>query len=83
MQQVLEAPSLQADIREPIAIDDGDRAAEPTPQPITLRRAIMSAFKRSKPQHLPTCANTKTTHEAALDRICRIDPYLYIRAMAG
>jgi hypothetical protein len=83
MQQVLEAPEYQDEERHAIAIEDGDSAAEPTRQPASLLRAIVSVFTRPRSRHLPThTVVAKPRYESAVDRLCRIDPYLYIRAIS-
>jgi len=84
MQQVLEAPKYQDEERHAIAIEDGCSAAESTRQPASLLRAIASVFTRPKSRHVPVHTDVvKPRYESAVDRICRIDPYLYIRASAG
>lgn len=83
MQQVLEAPQIQDEARKPIAIDNGGSAAKQTQPPVTLLRSVMSVFVQPRPQHIPAGADTVIPHESALDRISRIDPYLYIRSLAG
>ena len=82
MQQVLEASEYQD--KERHAIEDGYSAAESTRQPASLLRAIASVFTRPKSRHVPVHTDVvKPRYESAVDRICRIDPYLYIRAIAG
>jgi len=82
MQQVLEAPECQDEER--YAIEDGSSTAEPPRQPISLLRAIISVFSRPKSRHIPLYNGVpKPRYESAVDRICRIDPYIYIRAIAG
>jgi hypothetical protein len=84
MQQVLEAPECQDKERHAIAIEDGFSTAEPLRQPTSLLRAIISVFSRPKSRHIPVYNGVpKPRYESAVDRICRIDPYLYIRAIAG
>lgn len=93
MQQVLEAPEIQDEERSPIAIEDGHTwvnpqawaapTAEKTRQPITWLRSVMSASTRPRSQHIPRYAAPTEQQESALDHICRIDPYLYIRALSG
>ena len=93
MPQVLEAPEIQAEPRRPIAIDDGYPsairhevvmpAAQQPRQSKTLLRSVMSLFALPKHEPLPGCIVRPERHEAALDRICRIDPYLFIRALSG
>jgi hypothetical protein len=96
MQQVLEAPSIQD--KEPMATAiAGDypttrshkrdtkviKTEEKTRPLLTLVRFVKSVFARPGSQHIPACVATKSTNEAALDNICRVDPYLYIKAIAG
>jgi hypothetical protein len=84
MQRVLEAPEYQDKERHAIAIEDGYSAAESSRQPISWLRAIRSLFTRPKSRHLPVYTGVpKPGYESAVDRICRVDPYLYIRAIAG
>jgi len=96
MQQVLEAPSIQDEKPMATAIVGDYPTARPhtrdarvikteakTRPLITLLRAVKSVFARPESQHIPAYAATKPTNEAALDNICRVDPYLYIKAIAG
>jgi hypothetical protein len=96
MQQVLEAPPIRDEERICTAID-GDyptarpqkKAARPTGtaeknrQPMTWLRSLMSALTRPKLQSIPAYADTTAKYESAFDRICRIDPYLCMRSLAG
>ncbi|WP_089944678.1 hypothetical protein [Candidatus Entotheonella palauensis] len=83
MPQVLEAPQVQDEAREPMAIRDGHSAAQPSKQPPRLLHVVISALTRLRPQPLRACADTAAPYESAVDRICRTDPYLYLRAMSG
>ncbi len=83
MPQVLEAPPVQDDVRLPIAIDDGDSAAQPILPPVVLRHSVMSLLIELVRPHRSARRDTTRPNESAVDRICRIDPYLYIRAMSG
>jgi len=83
MPQVLEAPPIQDETRNAIAIHDGDSVAEPTCSPVTLIRSVMSVFTQPRPQSIPACADTTAQYESALDHICRTDPYLYTQAITG
>ena len=84
MPQVLEAAECQDEERHAIAIENGDSTAEPARRPSSLLRALKSVFTRPKSRHLPVYTGVPKPHyESAVDRICRIDPYLYIRSIAG
>jgi hypothetical protein len=96
MQQVLEAPEIQAKARTSI-VDGGGYPvsrsrkreakvtgeAEKTRQPATWLRFIKSIFTWSESQHLSACARTQAQYDSALGHISRIDPYLYIKSLAG
>lgn len=83
MPQVLEAPPIQGEARKPIAIDDRVSAAALCRTSVARRRPVMSLFRQPSPEHTPVCADATVPYESALDRICRIDPYLYIRSLVG
>jgi hypothetical protein len=90
MQQVLEAPEIRDAECISTAVS-GDCATEPsqkrevgaiekaekTRQPITLLRPIISAFTKTKPQHmLDDAAVYREQRELPIDRICRTNPFL-------
>jgi hypothetical protein len=96
MQQVLEATKIQS--KEPKSIIDGGYypasrfqkrnarptgAAKKTRWPSALLRFIMSCFKYSESQYIPACSHTQAQYDSALAHISRIDPYLYIKSLAG
>jgi hypothetical protein len=96
MQQVLEASEIQNNAL--ISSVDGagypvshsqtrearvTGAAEKTRHLVTLWRSIMSVFTWAESQYIPVCARTQAQHDSALGHISRIDPYLYIKSLAG
>lgn len=93
MQQVLEAPEMRDEERSSIAIEDGYPKAGPAAratsqvkphrQPTSLLRAIMAALTSRGTEPIPEYAAITPRHESAIDRVCRVDPYLYIRALSG
>ena len=93
MPQVLEAPEFQDEARQPLALDEGHPAVSPQGRaisavnkrrrPITVLHAILSLFTRQKSQLVPPCADAPAQYDSAIDNICRVDPYLYIRSHSG
>ena len=96
MPQVLEAQPSQAAQRMSTAIEGGYPTlrfhkrearrmgtAEKARQFLTWCRSIVSALTRPTPYYIPQCADTRPHNETALDLMYRIDPYLYIKSLAG
>ena len=84
MSQVLEAPVIQDEEREPIAIvTDGSPTTAKTRQPVSVLHAIMSVVARPRSQPIRACADTTAQYESVVDHLCRVEPYLYIKSLGG
>ena len=68
MQQVLEAPKSQDEDLTTITLG----SVFPT-----VLRSFLSAFTKTKPQHVPEfAATTRRQQESPCDHICRTNPFL-------
>ena len=93
MPQVLEAPELQDEAQQPLAIHDGypDKSSDVRAMPmatthrhrIPVLHAILSVFTRQRKPSVPACPDTTAGYESALDHMCRTDPYFCTKALAG
>ena len=83
MQQVLEAPRFQPEIRKPSVIKRSQARVAPAPLPVRLIRSVMSLFSMAKIETIPGGRDRALRYESALDHACRVDPYLCIRSFAG
>ncbi len=91
MQQVLAAPKLTSTtINHRTATARPQKrdkrvigAAEKSRSFSTLLRSIWVKLTKTEPQYVPACANTNAQYEAAMSRVSHIDPYLYVKSLAG
>jgi hypothetical protein len=91
MQQVLAAPKLKSTTinhryvtarpqeREKRVIG----AAEKSRSLSGLLSSIWVKLTKPEPRYVPACANPNAPYEAAMNRVSRIDPYLYMKSLAG
>ena len=92
MPQVLEAPELQDEARQPLALDEGHPAVSSkgrvTPpadthwRPIAVLHAMLSLFTRQKAPPVAASADTTAQYDSALNNICRSNPYIDIGSLS-
>ena len=83
MTQVLDASEIR-DEEFTFAADDSEYPAPPSyKRKASWWRLIMSIFTRPQAEYVFEYANLTEEQEGGLDRVCRTDPYLFIRAISS
>ena len=76
MPSVIEAPEFITDVQEHEPVTKRLDKPSTTPVRSALHRVLRALVSREDTRY-------QATHETAVDRLARQDPYLYIRSMCG